>query len=78
VTHRVQKLAAKAGVPVIRFHDIRHTTGAFLADIGAEQLLIMEYLRHIQINTSARYTHIRERITHDAADRIGGLLAEAG
>lgn len=75
ITHRVQKQAPKAQVPVIRFHDIRHTTGAFLVDIGAEQRVIMEYLRHTQMSTSARYSHVREKVTRDAADRLGALLA---
>ena len=75
VTHRFQKLAAKAGVPAIRFHDIRHTTGAFLVDAEVEQRVIMAYLRHTQPSTSARYTHVRSRTTRAAANRIGDMLA---
>jgi integrase len=57
-----------AGLPRIRFHDLRHTFGT-LAVRGAESIVELEnWLGHAEIRTTMRYTHYREQ--QDAAARL--------
>ena len=57
-----------ADLPLIRFHDLRHTFGT-LAARGAESLVeLQHWMGHAEIRTTQRYTHYREQ--RDAAKRL--------
>ena len=45
----------EAGVPQIRFHDLRHTAGTFLAHGGMNIALVAEILGHSDPKTTRRY-----------------------
>ncbi len=50
-----------ADLPLIRFHDLRHTFGT-LAARGAESLVeLQHWMGHAEIRTTQRYTHYREQ-----------------
>jgi integrase len=52
------KLLKKAGLPDIRFHDLRHTTAALLFVQGVQPKIVSEMLGHTQISiTLDIYTH---------------------
>jgi integrase len=57
-----------ADLPLIRFHDLRHTFGT-LAARGAESLVeLQHWMGHAEIRTTQRYTHYREQ--RGAAKRL--------
>ena len=73
VTHRFQKAAASAGLPVVPFHSARHFAASLLAAQGVHPRIAMEALGHASIGTTmAIYTH-----TTTAEARAAAALAEA-
>jgi integrase len=49
-----------AEITDLRFHDLRHTTGTRLADVGTDGFAIAEVLGHRSLQTTKRYTHATE------------------
>lgn len=52
-----QRVAAAAGMPGMRLHDLRHTVGTYAHAAGASQRAVAQLLRHKQLATTERYTH---------------------
>lgn len=52
-----QAVAAAAGLPCMRLHDLRHTVGTYAHEAGASQRAVAQLLRHRQLSTTERYTH---------------------
>lgn len=53
------RLTKKAGVPQIRFHDLRHTHATLLLEIGVNHKVIAERLGHSDIRTTLNtYSHV--------------------
>lgn len=69
--HRAQRAA---GVPKIRFHDLRHTSASFLAAAGVPLVEAQHRLRHWSPVMTRQYTHALDGMGADAAERIGSLL----
>lgn len=68
-------LLRRAGVPDVRFHDLRHTAATFLLVQGVDPRTIMETLGHSQINlTMNTYTHVMPALQRDAAAKMHRLL----
>jgi integrase len=57
VTKRFKAACRAAGVPVVRFHDLRHTFGTRLAASGEAMRTIQEFLGHADSETTQIYTH---------------------
>ena len=75
MTHSFQKCLVRAGIPRIRFHDLRHSTASLLYAQGVPLRSIMEVLGHSQISLTANlYTHIMPALQKDAADRMDAIL----
>jgi integrase len=76
LTKRFQALLAKAGLPSLRLHDLRHGAATLLAADGVHPRLAQQYLRHSQVGTTLSvYTHVaqgREREAADALERMVG------
>ena len=50
---------AAAGLPAIRYHDLRHSAASLLAARGVSQRTVMEILGHTQMATTSNvYTHV--------------------
>lgn len=64
-----------ANVPVIRFHDLRHTSASMLAAAGVPLVLAQQRLRHWSPAMTARYTHALDGMGSQVADQIGALLS---
>ena len=59
-------------------HDTRHTAATLLLEHGVDIRVVQQILRHSQLSTTKRYTHVTDKLAHDAAKRIGNALwAEA-
>lgn len=64
-----------AGLPNIRFHDLRHTAATLLLAQGVDPRTIMETLGHSQISlTLNTYSHVLPAMQRDAAERMNRLL----
>jgi integrase len=75
LTRSFKKLLKHAGVPEVRFHDLRHTAATFLLAQGVDPRTIMETLGHSQISlTLNTYAHVLPRLQREAAEQMNQLL----
>jgi integrase len=79
VTRSFQKLLGDAGLPRIRFHDLRHTCASLLLAQGEHMRVIMEQLGHSQIGlTMNTYSHVMHEALEGAADKLERALSPGG
>lgn len=70
-----RRCTRRAGVPVIRFHDLRHTYGTHLAmHSGAPQRVVQELMGHADIRTTERYTHVDNSAKRTAVQNLPTIL----
>ena len=66
----------RAGLPVKRFHDLRHTAASFLLYRNVQPRVVMDLLGHTEIRTTMDlYSHVAPVMQRDAADQMDILLA---
>ncbi len=71
------QLCAKAGVPRIRFHDLRHSCATILYDQGVPIENIQDVLGHSSPTiTKTIYVEATRKVQRDAVDRLGFLFDE--
>ena len=59
VTKHFNKILVENSLPVIRFHDLRHSSGTYLLHLGFQMKEIQEWLRHEDISTTMNlYAHV--------------------
>ncbi len=76
VTHRFHNLLRRAGLPSMRFHDLRHACASLLLVQGVHPRVVMETLGHSQISlTMNTYSHVLPALQREAADRMEAVLA---
>lgn len=63
-----ETLRAKAGLPGLRFHDLRHTFASMMLDAGADIVDVQQALGHTQLKTTAVYLHLTEGRKKDMAN----------
>jgi integrase len=68
-------LPKKAGLPDIRFHDLRHGAATLLLSLGVHAKVVQEMLGHTQISmTMDIYSHVLPSMQQDAVNRLNELL----
>jgi integrase len=76
VTHRFQNLLQSAGLPRMRFHDLRHTCATLLLAQGVHPRVVMEILGHSQIAiTMNLYSHVIPAMQEEVATRLDEILS---
>jgi integrase len=71
-------LLAKAELPDIRFHDLRHTSATLLLSAGVHPKVVQERLGHSQISiTMDVYSHVLPTMQREAAGRLDSILSAA-
>ena len=71
-----QRIVTNAGVPTMRFHDLRHTHGSLLIKEGVPVKVVSERLGHAHIaHTIQTYQHLLPGMQADAADTAERLTA---
>jgi integrase len=71
-----KKLLAQAGLPDIRFHDLRHTAATLMLQQGVHPKVVQERLGHSKISVTLDvYSHILPSMQQDAAELLDAALA---
>lgn len=75
MSHEFARVLRKAGLPHIRFHDLRHTQATLMLKVGINLRIVSERLGHISgaiiLDT---YSHVVPSIREAAAQRFDKLL----
>jgi integrase len=71
-----EALCARAGVPGIRLHDLRHACGSYALAKGADSKSVQRMLRHARLETTELYLHAVEDVPRTAADAIDAAIDE--
>jgi integrase len=75
VRRHFHPILTRAGLPQIRFHDLRHTAATLLLSLGSHPKVVQERLGHSTIAvTMDVYSHILPTMQRDAAAKLDGLL----
>jgi len=70
-----EPLLRKAGLPHIRFHDLRHTAATLLLEEGINPKVVQEMLGHAHISiTLGLYAHATPKMLQTAARKMDELL----
>jgi integrase len=77
VRRSFKPLLKKAGLPDIRFHDLRHTAATLLLAKGVHPKVVQERLGHSSVNlTLDTYSHLMPALQRDAADKLDELFGK--
>ena len=75
VSHAFAKVRKKAGLPHIRFYDLRHTHSTLLLKAGIHPKLVSERLGHANIGiTLDTYSHVLPGLQKATAERFNEML----
>ena len=67
----------EAGIEDVRLHDLRHTVASHAVLQGVPLPVVSRLLGHKSPSMTLRYTHVGDRETEAAAERIGTAIARA-
>lgn len=75
VTKRFQAILKAAGLPRLRFHDLRHSSASLLLAQGTPARVVMQRLGHSSISlTLGTYSHVIPELEDQAADAMDRVL----
>ncbi len=77
----LRRALRKAGLPPLRFHDMRHLAGTLMSEAGVPPKRAQEILGHADVRTTlAIYTHTLKRKHDDSANRVAEIagLSDVG
>src|SRR5208282_5105379 len=70
-----KRILKRAGLPDIRFHDLRHSAASLLLALNVHPRVVMELLGHSQISlTMNTYSHVVSDVLRDAVGKLGTVL----
>jgi integrase len=79
LTHLFQKALSRAGLPKLRWHDLRAAHGSLLLASGADISVVSRRLGHSSVSlTSRHYGGVSEALQQDATDRLARMLQQPG
>ena len=79
VTRHMQALAAEAGLPRKRLHDLRHGSASLQIAAGVDLAIASKRLRPSSISITAdTYTHLLKSVGRHAAEAAAALVPRAG
>jgi len=68
ITHTFRKIVKRAGLPSLRFHDLRHTHASIMLKQGTHPKIVQERLDHASIQiTLDTYSHVAPGLQKAAA-----------
>ena len=79
LTRTFRQLAAEAGLPPVRLHDLRHGAATLALAAGVDLRVVQEMLGHSSIVLTAdTYTSVLPAVAHTAAEKVAALIIQAG
>jgi integrase len=72
-----QRNLSRAGLPKVRFHDLRHACSSLLQARGISLKVVQEQLGHSDLSMTLRYTKVLPELAAAAALRMEEVLAGA-
>ena len=70
-------LLKKAGLPDIRFHDLRHSAATLLLSAGVHPKVVQEILGHSQISmTLDMYSHVLPTMQLEAINKLNDAIPQ--
>lgn len=72
-----EKLRAKAGLPHLRLHDLRHQAASNLINSGSSLYVVQQILGHSDPSVTQRYSHLSVQTLIDASDNASAIIKKA-
>lgn len=70
-----KEILGMAGLPIIRFHDLRHTAATLMLQAGIHPKIVQETLGHADISlTMNTYSHALPTLQREAAEKMDELV----
>lgn len=77
ITRKLHRMQKRAGVPQIRFHDLRHSFATLSLEQGMDIKTISHMLGHTDAGfTMNTYMHVTDTMQQTVANAMGNLVAE--
>ena len=78
VLHMLHRVLKRAGLPRVRFHDLRHTFATLALQNGVDVKTVSGMLGHYSAGfTLDTYPHATQRMRRETADTIGSAIGQA-
>jgi integrase len=75
VARSFKPLLKRAGLPDIRFHDLRHTCATLMLAVGTNLEVVQETLGHANVSVTLDiYSHLLPNMQDEVAEKINELL----
>ena len=75
VLHMLHRVLKRAGLPKVRFHDLRHTFATLSLKNGVDVKTLSSTLGHYSAGfTLSTYTHATPDMMREAADTMGDVI----
>jgi site-specific recombinase XerD len=72
-----ERLRAKAGLPHLRLHDLRHQAASNLINSGSSLYIVQQILGHSDPSVTQRYAHLSMKSLNDASDNASAIIKGA-
>ncbi|MFB5192760.1 site-specific integrase [Alicyclobacillus fastidiosus] len=71
----VKVALTKLGLPIVTFHDLRHTHASWLLESGVDLKVVSQRLGHSSISVTADvYSHVTRRLQEDAVKKLENMM----
>ena len=75
VLHMLHRVLKRAGLPKVRFHDLRHTFATLALQNGVDVKTVSNMLGHYDAGFTLRtYTHATRQMQESAAEKMGNFM----